>query len=42
LAAAEAVGYESSGIEKDAAYYDVAVKAIPKLAKLSSINGYSR
>ena len=42
LAAAEAVGYESVGIEKDAAYYDVGVKAIPKLAKLSSINGYCR
>ncbi|MBI4988438.1 MAG: site-specific DNA-methyltransferase [Rhodocyclales bacterium] len=42
LAAAEATGYESVGIEKDAAYYDVAVKAIPKLAKLPSINGYSR
>ncbi len=42
LAAAEAVGYESIGVEKDAAYYDVAVKAIPKLATLSAANGYSR
>lgn len=42
LAAADAVGYESVGTEKDAAYFNVAVKAIPKLAKLPSINGYSR
>lgn len=42
LAAAEAAGYESVGVEKDAEYYDVAVKAIPKLAKLSTTNGYSR
>ena len=39
LAAAEAVGYASIGIEKDAAYYDVAVKAIPKLVKLPTLNG---
>lgn len=36
LAASEAVGYESIGVEKDATYFNVAVKAIPKLAKLSS------
>lgn len=42
LAAAEAVGYESIGVEKDAAYYDVAVKAIPKLTKLTVANGYIR
>lgn len=42
LAASEAVGYESIGIEKDSAYYNVAVKAIPKLAKLPTLNGYSR
>ena len=42
LAASEAVGYESVGTEKDAAYFNIAVKAIPKLAKLSSINGYYR
>jgi site-specific DNA-methyltransferase (adenine-specific) len=35
LAAAEALGYESVGVEKDATYFNVAVKAIPKLAKLS-------
>lgn len=35
LAASEAVGYDSIGLEKDTAYFNVAVKAIPKLAKLS-------
>ena len=35
LAAAEAVGYASIGVEKDAAYFDLAQKAIPKLAKLT-------
>jgi site-specific DNA-methyltransferase (adenine-specific) len=34
LAASEAVGYESIGVEKDATYFDAAVEAIPKLAKL--------
>lgn len=34
LAAAEAVGYESVGTEKDPEYFDIATKAIPKLAKL--------
>lgn len=34
LAAAAAVGYESIGVEKDAAYFNVATKAIPKLASL--------
>jgi site-specific DNA-methyltransferase (adenine-specific) len=33
-AAAEAVGYESVGIEKDARYFESATKAIPKLAAL--------
>ena len=42
LAASEAVGYESIGVEKDATYFDVAVKAIPKLAKLSSNGDYIR
>jgi len=36
LAAAEAVGYESIGIEKDRYYFEMAVRAIPKLAKFSS------
>ena len=35
IAAAEAVGYASIGIEKDAAYYAVAKKAIPTLARLA-------
>ncbi len=34
LAAAEAVGYESLGVEKDEHYFDVAQTAIPKLARL--------
>lgn len=33
-AAAEAVGYESVGIEKDVRYFEIATKAIPKLAAL--------
>lgn len=33
LAAAEAVGYESVGVEKDPAYFDLAKSAIPKLAE---------
>lgn len=34
LAAAEAVGYHSIGIERDSAYFDLAVAAIPRLAAL--------
>ena len=34
LAAAEAIGYESIGIEKDPHYFDIACAAMPKLAKL--------
>jgi site-specific DNA-methyltransferase (adenine-specific) len=34
LAAAEAVGYESLGVEKDPEYFKAAAKAIPKLAAL--------
>jgi DNA modification methylase len=34
LAAAEAVGYGSIGIERDESYFEVAMRAIPKLAKL--------
>jgi len=34
LAACEAVGYASVGIEKDADYFSVAISAIPRLAKL--------
>ncbi len=36
LAAAEAVGYQSVGIEKDQHYYEIARKAIPKLIKLQT------
>lgn len=34
LAAAEAVGYVSIGVEKDARYFSVACEAIPRLARL--------
>ena len=34
LAAAEAVGYRSAGIERDKAYFDLAAQAIPRLAAL--------
>lgn len=34
LAAAEAVGYESIGLEKDPKYFSMAVDAIPKLSEL--------
>lgn len=34
LAAAEAVGYESIGIERDPAYFKIASKGAPLLAKL--------
>ncbi len=33
LAAAEAVGYESIGVEKDEYYFDMACKAVPKLVQ---------
>jgi site-specific DNA-methyltransferase (adenine-specific) len=33
LAAAEAVGYESIGVENDAHYFDMACAALPKLAR---------
>ncbi len=35
LAAAEAVGYSSVGVEKDEQYFDMARKAIPKLSRLA-------
>lgn len=35
LAACEAVGYRSMGIERDAQYFDLACDAIPKLARLN-------
>ena len=42
LAAAEAVGYESVGVEKDAHYFAVAEEAIPRLAKLHNGDGSAR
>lgn len=39
LAAAEAVGYASIGIERDAAYFDLASKAIPRLAAYKNGGG---
>jgi site-specific DNA-methyltransferase (adenine-specific) len=39
LAACEAVGYESIGVEKDAVYFDAALLAIPRLAKLEGARG---
>ena len=35
LAAAEAVGYESVGVERDEYFFDMACEAIPKLARFS-------
>jgi site-specific DNA-methyltransferase (adenine-specific) len=36
LAAAEAVGYRSIGIEKDSRYFDTAREALPKLRALKA------
>ncbi len=36
LAAAEALGYDSLGIEVDKEYFEIAVKAIPRLARIPS------
>jgi site-specific DNA-methyltransferase (adenine-specific) len=36
LAAADAVGYESIGVEKDEVFFEMACKAIPKLSSLNS------
>ena len=41
LAAAEAVGYASIGIEKDVRYFEMAGKAIPKLSRFH-VNGSSQ
>ena len=41
LAAAEAVGYRSLGIEKDRLYFEMAKEAIPKLTDYSPTNGQS-
>jgi len=39
LAAAEAVGYESIGVEQDEHYFEMACRAIPKLAQLELPQG---
>jgi site-specific DNA-methyltransferase (adenine-specific) len=41
LAAAEAVGYESIGLEKDPRYFELACKAIPKLAAFKNGGNYA-
>jgi len=41
IAAACAVGYESIGIESDPEFFQMAIKAIPTLAKLQAANGNS-
>ena len=41
LAACEAIGYEGIGLEKDPSYFEIAVNAIPKLAKVA-VNGTKR
>jgi len=41
LAAAEAVGYRSIGVEKDRHYFDVAVSAIPKLVAIRNGPNYT-
>ena len=41
LAAAEAVGYESIGIEKDPRYFELAVHAIPKLVAFKNGGNYT-
>jgi site-specific DNA-methyltransferase (adenine-specific) len=41
LAAAEAVGYESVGVEKDAYFFDLARKAVPKLVAHKNGLNYS-
>ena len=41
LAAAEAVGYESVGVEKDSRYFELATDAIPKLIAFKNGGNYS-
>ena len=40
LAAAEAIGYHSIGVEKDQHYFEMAREAIPKLARFSPNGKY--
>ena len=42
LAAAEAVGYDSIGVERDAEYFALAVQAIPRLAAMPVPAGQAR
>jgi site-specific DNA-methyltransferase (adenine-specific) len=35
LAACEAIGYKSVGVERDRKYFDLALEAMPKLSKLA-------
>jgi DNA modification methylase len=42
LAAAEAVGYQSVGVEKDAYYFEMACEAIPKLIRFSVPDDHGR
>ena len=41
LAAANSIGYESIGVEKDPQYYTIAKRAIPKLAAFKNGSSYS-
>ncbi|ALA56452.1 DNA methyltransferase [Nitrospira moscoviensis] len=41
LAAAEATGYASIGVEKDMRYFEMAKRALPKLASFKNGNGHS-
>jgi DNA modification methylase len=40
LAAAEAIGYQSIGVEKDKHYFDIAARAIPKLSQTKRSRNY--
>lgn len=39
LAAAEAIGYASIGVEKDKQYFNMACKSVPKLIAFQPTNG---
>ena len=41
LAAAETVGYESVGIEKDLLYFEMARRSLPKLVAFKNDDNYS-
>ena len=42
LAAAEAVGYKSTGIERDPVYFEMACKAIERLSRLGNTTGVNQ